>query len=218
MTRSIESYKVVAFDWDGTVVDSVPYKIAQNQALAREFGNPLTEEEVRIIWNEATGFPDLMKKLCLTDDMDAIMAVVKRDYHKREFAKRPFPFGKDVLEHLVKNGTSLALITNATEEILTADVPLSGLERLEDYFAFVQTADRFEFKKPDPRVFGPLLQTLDALPENVLYVGDELKDYVAANNAGIDFIGVETGMATAEEFEAAGTRSVRDISQLVTLN
>jgi phosphoglycolate phosphatase-like HAD superfamily hydrolase len=29
----------VAFDWDGTVVDSVEPKLKQNQALAAEFGN-----------------------------------------------------------------------------------------------------------------------------------------------------------------------------------
>ena len=34
LTR-LENIKVIALDWDGTVVDSVPYKLAQNRAIAK---------------------------------------------------------------------------------------------------------------------------------------------------------------------------------------
>ena len=93
-TKLIRSADVIALDWDGTLVDSVPYKIAQNQAIAREFGNELTVDEVRQIWNDSVGFPDLMKQLCRTDGMDEIMKIVMRDYEKPEYAKRPFEFAK----------------------------------------------------------------------------------------------------------------------------
>ena len=51
--------KVIAFDWDMTLVDSHG-KLVQNKAIAHEFGNPLSEDDVRRLWNESTGFPDLM--------------------------------------------------------------------------------------------------------------------------------------------------------------
>lgn len=44
---SFENIKVAALDWDGTVVDSVPPKLAQNRAIAKEFGKTLRADEVR---------------------------------------------------------------------------------------------------------------------------------------------------------------------------
>lgn len=210
MPRSIKDFDVIAFDWDGTLVNSVPYKLAQNRALAHEFGNELTEEEVRQIWNASSGFPDLMANLCQTDDMDAIMAAVKRDYDNPKYAKRPFSFCKPLLERVQSHGVQAALITNATREILHMDAATVGVNPVEDYFAFTQTAEETTYKKPDRRVFEPLLTRLGAMPLRVLYIGDELKDYFAARDAGIPFIGVETGMATAEEFAAAGATCVVD--------
>ena len=51
-TDTIRMSRVVAFDWDGTIADSVPYKLAHNQAIASEFGKKLSIEEVRQIWNQ----------------------------------------------------------------------------------------------------------------------------------------------------------------------
>ena len=78
--------RAVILDWDGTVVDSVPYKLAQNEALAHEFGNNLSRDDVRREWNESRGFPDLMERLTGSTDMDAIMKAVKRDYDNPAYA------------------------------------------------------------------------------------------------------------------------------------
>lgn len=199
---------VAIFDWDGTIIDSVQPKVLQNQALAAEFGHDLTLDEVRVIWNSAIGFPDLMQKLCLTDDMDAIMDVVKRDYDKPEFAKRSFEFGDRTIRLIREMGKRTALITNVTREILNLDTSSLGFTPIDTYFDFTQTADESEHKKPDPRVFTNLLTELSVEPSRVIYVGDELKDFYAARDAGIRFIGVETGMATREEFQKQGAETI----------
>jgi len=206
---------VAIFDWDGTIIDSVQPKILQNKALAREFGNDLSLDQVRVIWNEAIGFPDLMQKLCLTTDMEAIMAVVKRDYNKPEFAKRSYKFGSPTLATIRAMGKKTALITNVTREILNLDTASLGFTPIADYFDYSQTADESEHKKPDPRVFNTLLAKLDIDPSRAIYVGDELKDFYAARDAGIRFVGVQTGMATREEFQAVGVQSVSSIETLV---
>lgn len=206
---------VAIFDWDGTIIDSVQPKILQNQALAAEFGNHLSIEEVRVIWNSAIGFPDLMKRLCQTDDMEAIMAVVKRDYNKPEFAKRSFEFGSRTIKTIRALGKQTGLITNVTREILDLDTNSLAFTPLSDFFDFSQTADESEHKKPDPRVFIKALAHFDIQPLQAVYIGDELKDFYAARDSGMQFIGVETGMATREEFKSAGAYSVPSITALV---
>ena len=210
----IRNADVVSLDWDGTLVNSVSFKIAQNQAIAREFGNDLTIDEVRRIWNDSKGFPELMQRLTKSDDMDAIMEVVMRDYDNPEYAKQPFPFAEGFLKTLRELGKRTVLITNATREILNADAQMVGLMPLGQYFDHIQTAEESTHKKPDPRVFDPSLEALGVEAHQVVYIGDELKDYYAARDAGIAFIGVETGMATAQEFIDAGAFSVSSLGDV----
>lgn len=210
----INQAEVVAFDWDGTVVDSVPYKLLQNQDIAREFGNELSMDEVRRVWNAASGFENLMKELCQTDDMEAIMKVAKRDYDNPEYAKRPFDFSPVFLRTVRELGKKTVLITNVTRELLTADSESVNLSPLDLYFDYTQTADESRHKKPDPRVFDKMLEKFQISAENVVYIGDEMKDYEAARDANIEFIGVHTGMASEEEFRDAGTFSVGSLKDI----
>ena len=204
---------VIALDWDGTVVDSVPYKLAQNKAIAHEFGNELTIDEVRREWNAANGFPDLMHRLTGSGDMAKIMEVVKRDYDNPAYAKREFAFAKAALAMLRAKGYQLAVITNATREILQMDAQDLGFNLGRD-FDFTQAADECEFKKPDARVLAPLYNHFGIAAQQLIYVGDEMKDYAITVNAGTLFTGVTTGMSTAEEFDAEGAPYVQNIAVL----
>lgn len=204
---------VIALDWDGTVVDSVPYKLAQNKAIAHEFGNELTVDEVRREWNAASGFPDLMHRLTGSDDMAKIMEVVKRDYDNPAYAKREFAFAKAALAMLRAKGYKLAVITNATREILQIDTQDLGFDLGCD-FDFTQAADECEFKKPDARVLEPLYNHFGITAQQLMYIGDEMKDYETTVNAGTLFTGVTTGMSTAKEFSAQRIPYVQDIAVL----
>lgn len=200
---NLEKIRVVALDWDGTIVDSIPYKIAQNQAIAAEFGNNLTVEQVRSEWNAANGFTDLLYRLTGSPNTAEVMQVVKRDYDNPAYAKRSFAFAQAALAALRAEGFQLGIITNATREILSMDMATLGIEAGND-FSFSQAADECDYKKPDARVFDMLLQYFDVQPHQMLYIGDELKDSLAAQNAGAEFIGVTTGMTTADEFDDHG--------------
>lgn len=211
---NLENIRVVALDWDGTIVDSVPYKIAQNQAIAAEFGNSLSVEEVRSEWNAAEGFADLLFRLTGNANTAEVMQVVKREYDNPTYAKRSFAFAKAALAALRVEGFQLGVVTNASREILSMDMASLGFDAGAD-FSFSQAADECDYKKPDARVFDMLCTYFDIDPSQMLYVGDELKDYHAAQNAGAQFIGVTTGMTTAAEFKdngAAYTENIADVA------
>jgi len=217
LLKSFENIKVVALDWDGTVVDSVPYKLAQNQAIAHEFGKDLSLSEVRREWNDSSGFPDLMYRLTGTRDIDAIIRVVKRDYNNPAYAKRNFTFSHIALPAIRTQGFGLGAITNATREILEMDAYQLGFELNKD-FDFTQAVDECEHKKPDGRVFDPLLRHFGITASQLLYIGDEMKDYQAAQNAGANFLGVTTGMSTGAEFTEQNIPFIRDLASLYSEN
>lgn len=204
---------VVAFDWDMTTVDSHG-KLLQNQAIAREFGNPLSIDEVRKHWNESTSFPDLMARLTNGAPIDEVMQVVRRDYDAPQFAKQSFEFAVAAVSSLRDLGYSTALISSVQRELLHTDATSLGIE-LSELYDFVQAQDDCEYKKPDGRVFGPLLQHFGMNACRLLYIGDEMKDMRAIEHAGGHFIGVETGMNTAEEFDAVGALHAPNIKEVV---
>ena len=47
-----------------------------------------------------------------------------------------------------------------------------------------------------------------------MYIGDGLHDMRAATGAGFNFLGVETGLVTAEEFLAEDAKSITSIEYL----
>ncbi len=85
---------------------------------------------------------------------------------------------------------------------------------LEHDFDFTQAADECEFKKPDKRALEPLYKHFGITAQQLMYVGDEMKDYATTINAGTLFTGVTTGMSTAEEFDAEGAPYVQNIAVL----
>ncbi len=205
--------EVVGFDWDGCVVDSVKQKLLQNQAIAKEFGNMLTPEEVRKLWNESSGFADLMGELTNDASMVDIYPIIERDYNKPEYAKRNFNFSRQKIKALRGMGLRTVLITNLNSKMLSRDA--SDLNfNLYEYFDLVQTADDYECKKPDGRVFNPTLERFGIAASKLLYIGDELKDYEAAQAADANFIGVCTGMSTASEFNNVGAIHVPSIKEI----
>lgn len=223
----VRDAEVVAFDWDGTLIGTVGPKLLQNQTIAREFGRDLTIDQVRDIWNRSTGFHDLMEQLTGSDDMDAIMAVVNRDYDNPAYAKQPFDFTPRVLRTARELGKRVALITNVSRELLEKDALKAGVSPLTSWFDFVQTTDAVMYddvvenygkdelpKKPDPAVFDRMLKYMSARSKQVAYFGDEQKDINAAQACDMAFIGVETGMLGNDDFEKSAVLSVASLNDL----
>ena len=200
----------VIFDWDGTLVDTVPYKVLHNQAIAREFGRELTTNEVRTIWKASSGFPDLMSRLTGTDDLDAVMKVIKKDYDNPAYAKRRFATFdlEGVLQkyrdsRLGRTSLQLALVTNATRDILTLDAQMLGVD-LDEYFGDrIATASELQQGAKADRI-QLAMGKLGVNGQETLYIGDEIADATAAHEAGIQFAGVLTGMSNAADFDKVG--------------
>ena len=122
---------------------------------------------------------------------------------------------KDTLNILekVKNREYLMAILSAKknaflEEHLTKN-------NLRKYFKYIHSAESSKYHKPDPRVFDDILDYFKISPEEVIYIGDQIKDYEAAKKKGIRFIAVTTGVNTAKEFENLGcTEIVSSLSKL----
>ena len=187
--------------------------MAQHKHLAKlYYGKQLTDTEIIEHWGKP--LQELVGLLYGTDALD--QALAHNTMHAREFPKRLFEATVPTLRHLKAAGMVLGIITATTRYSFESDIDLHQIPRvLLDY---TQTSDDTPYHKPDKRVFNPAIAWLairDIRPAETLYVGDGLHDMKAALGAGFNFIGVETGLVTAEDLVLAGVKSIPSIAELI---
>lgn len=208
-----KNIKAVFFDHDDTLVGTIGTKWAQHKHVARKhYNKDLTDEEIKLHWGKPLN--ELVCLLYGTDDTEQAMA--HNTACHEDFPKELFEATIQTLTSLKTEGKLVGIITATSRFSLNHDLVLHNIP--ENALDYTQTADDSIYHKPDPRVFEPALQWLsdqNILPREVLYIADGLHDMKAAIGAGFNFIGVETGLVSADEFGAAKAISIPTIAELL---
>ena len=166
----------IAFDLDGTLVDSAPDLVATLNVVLAETGlGPVGLEHAR---NLVGGGARLMIERGLAQqgakfspaELDRMFARFLAYYeHHIADHSRPFPGAKIVLEELTRSGAILLVCTNKLERY---SVKLLDAMGLATYFTVVAGADTFPVRKPNP---GHLLLAIERAggdPKAAVMVGD----------------------------------------------
>lgn len=204
----------VLFDYDDTLVQTRQCKYRALRALAsRHYGLSLSEADIDRHWGIA--YAELFRALFGAVEPNLERAIERYEALDGEFAMTAYPEARRVLTMLAARGP-VGVVTAAGRRIVEQQMRQLELPRL----AVLQTAEDTPYHKPDPRVFAPALAALSALGverSRVCYVGDSIKDFQAAQGAGLAFIGVLRGTTSAEQFAAAGARTVGSLDALLEL-
>ena len=207
--------KVVAFNWGGTVVDSIEPQLLRYQEIARHFYQDFTLDEVREVLKKTVAHrPTRLREL--TDDFNDLEGLMHSYYitrDRKEYASRTFEGTAPTLHALGAQGLRLSLLTGLTHKRLEFDSNNVDLNPFTA-FSYVQTPDTSPVQTPDGAVFDGFLEHFSIGPEELLYVGDKIDDYNAAKNAGTHFLGVTSGMASAADFNKVGACHIENISHI----
>lgn len=207
--------KLVAFDLDGTLVDSAPDLAHAVDLMARELGvAPPDLEQVRG-W-VGDGVRRLVKRaMTNAHDGEPPAEQYRRGMesflrHYREHLAdetRLYPGAREVLNELRAADVQLACITNKAQEFTT---PLLQALGLRDYFGVVLCGDSLEQRKPDPAPLLHAARSLRTAPAQSCMVGDSVNDIRAARAAGFRALAVSYGYGVAAELAAAGAEALLD--------
>ena len=189
-------YKLVIFDLDGTLLDTLDdLSAAVNYAMQRQ-GFPLhsRDEYMKMVGH---GAKNLMRQALPADhkDDEAMVDAVYNEFRAYYSAHidvhtQPFPGITNLLTQLHQNGVLLAVASNKFQE---------GTEHLiKEFFpevSFVTVlGNRPNFPlKPEPEIVGEILKKADAKKEEAVMVGDSDTDMETAANGGIASIPVGWG-------------------------
>lgn len=210
--------KLIAFDLDGTLLDSVPdLAVAADQAV-QALGYPgVSEEKVRdYVGNGADVLVGraLSQSMTIDPELSSELLVKARelfdDFYDKSGHKLShlYPAVKETLSELQQAGFTLALVTNKPSKFVPEILEQHGIDK---FFVDVLGGDAFPEKKPNPVALNWLMEKHNCQPQEMLMVGDSKNDILAAKNAGCYSFGLTYGYNHGEPIAASKPDFVADI-------
>lgn len=190
--------RALAFDLDGTLVDSAPGLAAAIDRALETLGLPQPGVKLASTWigNGA----DIMMERALTwalkrqpqvDEQRDARALFDKFYAETvEAGSTLFPRVIETLEKLRQQQLPLAIVTNKPTPFVA---PLLQSLGIADYFSLIIGGDDVLVKKPHPAAIFMVLGKFGLLPNELLFVGDSRNDILAAQAAGCPCIGMTFG-------------------------
>ncbi|MCG8312976.1 MAG: phosphoglycolate phosphatase [Pseudomonadales bacterium] len=216
---------LIAFDLDGTLVDSVPDIAAAVDQMRVALGMPQAGEAAVRYW--VGNGAEVLVKRALADSldeaivdqvseerMDVAFPLFKTFYEKTNgSAAQLYPGVRQCLSSLSTLAIPMAIVTNKPK--LFTDPLLKSLG-IDCYFERVIGGDCFPEKKPSPIALNHLLEFYAVSPDTCLMVGDSKSDVGAGRAAGYKVACVRYGYNHGEPIEQSKPDVVIDsLAELV---
>lgn len=206
-------YNTYLFDFDGTLVDSMP---AYTEAMLRildEEGLTRPEGVVKIITPLGYGgTADYYISLGARSSREDLLTRMHA-YAYDEYAYRiPLKEGVgEALRALRQRGASLNILTASPHAVL--DVTLKRLGIL-DLFDNVWSCEDFDTTKSNPKIYHMAAERLGVAPDEYVFIDDNLNAVRTAHEAGIPTLGIYDSSSAEYESEIRATAD----GYLMTLN
>ena len=205
--------KLLIFDLDGTLADTLPTLTESMNSVLAEFSFPLIDDD-----HTRASLGNGMLTLCRRcipakyyDDESVYMPFLAR--YKEAYARNylnldaPYEGLIEVIAELKRRGYTVAALSNKPHRY-TVDI----VEKLFGKGTFADVRGMIEGVpiKPDPTSFLDIAGKLGFTAENTVMIGDGEPDIQVSQNAGASCISVSWGYRSREQLTAAGATTIID--------
>ena len=190
--------RLVMFDLDGTLVDSVPDLATAVDRMLIELGRAPAGVECVRQW-VGNGARVLVRRAlagCLDHsavgevETEQALARFLDIYAGCHELITLYPGVHELLEALSTAAVELAVVTNKPERFVA---PLLEQVGLGGYFRWIIGGDTLPQQKPDPAALLQVMQLAGVEASQSLFVGDSRNDVLAARAAGVPCVAVSYG-------------------------
>lgn len=191
--------RAIFFDWDGTIVDSMPAIFETEAAVCQLLGLPFDEDVFRRAFSP--NWRRMYSSLGIPDDRyGEAERIWRTTFHGEQMPA--FPGVEAALGRLAAAGYELGIVTGGGRAEIE---PQLGRLGIHDLLRVRVYRDDTEAGKPDPQPLQLALERAHlASPEDAVYVGDALDDMRMAADAGVAGIGIVSSVASRDDLLAAG--------------
>lgn len=180
----------VLWDMDGTLVDTEPYWIETEFAIAREYGAEWTREDaMRLVGNDLLVSGAYIKqRMGLEQSAAEIVEMLLDGVVERIAAHVPWqPGARELLEDLRAQQVPCALVTMSYQRFVApvlAQLPAES-------FTVIVTGDQVSNGKPHPEPYETAAAALGLAPAQCLAIEDSSTGATSAESAGCTVLVVE---------------------------
>ena len=196
--------KLVIFDLDGTLLDTIADLAESANHALKQLGYPTRDvETIRTFVGNGVNkllFRALPDEEKTEENMMRMRThfVPYYDAHNADLSA-PYPGIVALLEELQAKGLRMAVASNKYQE--------ATVKLVKHYFPMIDFVEVLGQReginvKPDPTIVFDILQKAGVSKEETLYVGDSGVDMQTAINAGVDAVGVTWGFRSRTELES----------------
>lgn len=186
---------VLIFDFDGTIADTLHFLIEIINRLSKEFGfKTIAAHEITELKDKSVG--EVIQHLNIPLLKVPIIAAKARiELHKEIKSVQPAEGLKDMLQQLKSLGVKMGILTS------------NSLKNVMEFLKHNEL-DLFDFVHTTPKIWGKNRSLKTLMQENqldllqVIYVGDETRDIIAAQKAGIRSVAVTWGYNSTKALQA----------------
>lgn len=204
--------QLVCFDLDGTLVDSAPdLAAAIDRVLLEQDKEAAGEDRVRqwvgqgasLLVKRAMEWAEIGESAYEKCYQSFLLAYKESLTNKTVL----YPHVLDLLKALKMNKVPMAVVTNKPS-VFTK--PILEHFELQDYFAWILSADSLAEKKPSPAPLLHCSEGIEAEESQCLMVGDSITDFHAAQAAGFKVALLTYGYHQDTKLDALGADMLLD--------
>lgn len=205
--------QAVLFDYDGVLLDSMPYHVRAWQHAFAEYDVQLDPEEVLLA--EGSPAPELAREIfssrniAVTAEEIQNLVVKKQTFYREITAARLLEGVEALLFKLDDAGMRLALVTGSERENVDKTLPAS----IAHLFDVVVTGDDVQNGKPAPDPYLKAAEKLELDPKSCLVIENAPYGIASAQRAGMIVAAVTTTLKREQLPDADVTaENLRDLS------
>ncbi len=208
--EGMNRYDVCIFDLDGTLIDSLGDLADSCNRALRLHGMPVHDID-KYRYFVGSGIKNLIRRSLAekgSDEklVDSVFLSFNSIYEANCLVRtKPYSNIKQMLMRIKQQGVKVCVLSNKSDEFSKMIT-----DRLFDEGTFdIVWGKKPDYPiKPDPTSLHAMLDMLSMSREKCLYIGDSDVDCITAQNAGVDFMGVEWGFRGREELLSAGAKVI----------
>ncbi len=197
--------KLVIFDIDGTLIDSLPDIMYNLNYMLKEYNHSTLnrEQTMKIIGN---GARQLVVD-AISEPLSEQQINQRFDHFCGLYASRFCEYTQvfegiyQLLDSLKKKGYMLAVVTNKPQN--ATELTCEKFFNCVDFSMIIGQSEEIPCK-PDPTGALKILETLGVEKQNAYFVGDGETDFLTAKNAGINGISCLWGYRSKEHLASFG--------------